>query len=528
VSAPFGLRDQVVVASERARLWDAGLRPVPVYNADSLRTSSPGKAPMGDDWQELARRNPPEAAEAAVDPDATNSGVLCDGLRAVDIDVGNPTICASVLSKIVLRFGEAPRRYRNDSPRCLLLYRAAEGEPEKRVLPGAFGKIEVLGRGQQFVAFGWHPDGEQLRWTPEAPCDISLNALPVLSEPDIDELFTLCGPSINAQAKKARSKGPGRAAGGTTSKLGLTADTFRVLAAVHAIPNDGPPDWEAWDQMGRDIWAATQGNEAGRSLFHAWGERHSTYDPVHTNERWDHYPSSPPAERGAGSIFKRADEALRAALAAARLEPAASRAERSNKALSLLLGAGGATGSPADAYLSAIALPGLAASRSLMFRADCPHPGGARQPALLAVAVDVNGEPAAIGRTFLRHDAAGLADVAPVRAHYGPLRGAAVRLDPPAPELVIGVDIEEAASLGRLLSLPAWAAVTQKNLAYGLALPKEVHSVVIAGAHDEEGRNAAKLAQARWLAEGIGAIVKKTVTPGQSFNDLLRSRAHHA
>ena len=42
-------------------------------------------------------------------------------------------------------------------------------------------------------------------------------------------------------------------------------------------------------------------------------------------------------------------------------------------------------GTPADRYLIARDLPGLAASAALRFRGDTPHPEGGRLPALIAL-----------------------------------------------------------------------------------------------------------------------------------------------
>lgn len=58
-------------------------------------------------------------------------------------------------------------RVRDNSPCRLLPYRAAEGEPPKRRIAGRHGKVEVLGRGQQFMAYGRHPSGAELCWMPE-------------------------------------------------------------------------------------------------------------------------------------------------------------------------------------------------------------------------------------------------------------------------------------------------------------------------------------------------------------------------
>jgi phage/plasmid primase-like uncharacterized protein len=97
-----------------------------------------------------------------------------------------------------------------------------------------------------------------------------------------------------------------------------------------------------------------------------------------------------------------------------------------------------------------------------------------------------------------------------------PVWGSAVRLDPIADEITIGEGIETTASAGRLLNLPAWAAVSAGNMARGLVLPPEVRRVVIAADGDEPGERAAREAALRWHREG------RTVRIGCDFNDVLR------
>jgi hypothetical protein len=53
---------------------------------------------------------------------------------------------------------------------------------------------------------------------------------------------------------------------------------------------------------------------------------------------------------------------------------AAARERKRERALALWRGSEPATGTPADRYLTARALPGLAASPALRFRGDCQHP----------------------------------------------------------------------------------------------------------------------------------------------------------
>jgi len=143
------------------------------------------------------------------------------------------------------------------------------------------------------------------------------------------------------------------------------------------------------------------------------------------------------------------------------------RRRKQEQALRLWKGSEPAIGTPVQAYGIARGLPDLAHSAALRFRLDCPHPDGGKLPAMLALVVDAAGVPIGVHRTYLRRDGAGKADVTPAKASLGPVWGGAIRLDPLAPELVVGEGIESAASAGRLLALPAWSALSAGNLARG-------------------------------------------------------------
>lgn len=290
------------VAAIRAQLWDAGFRPVPVFNYDHPDPKIAGKAPLGKNWGDRARQDPPECIGMPPVSHALNTGILCDGLRAIDIDVDDADVAQRCRAMVVHRFGEAPIRMRRNSPRCLILYRATEGAPSKLVLAGTRGKIEVLGKGQQFVAFGRHPSGADLEWFPDAPGEEALDHLPAINEPDLLELLDQLAPIVDAQ--------PVQRVNGHDHQPGEPqADPLRVAAALHAIPNAGPADWEAWNRVGMAVWRATAGSDLGFDAFNAWSERHPSYDATETRARWKHYFDSPPTEIGAGTLFHMAKQA---------------------------------------------------------------------------------------------------------------------------------------------------------------------------------------------------------------------------
>jgi hypothetical protein len=121
------------VAALRRRLASNGYRPLAVSNFNDSRPS-PGKRPIGREWERRARQNPPEAATLPATADALNTGLLCDGLRPIDIDIDDAGIAAQVDAIAVETLGAAPTRFRLNSGRVTKLYRAAAGEPRKRSL----------------------------------------------------------------------------------------------------------------------------------------------------------------------------------------------------------------------------------------------------------------------------------------------------------------------------------------------------------------------------------------------------------
>jgi phage/plasmid primase-like uncharacterized protein len=205
-------------------------------------------------------------------------------------------------------------------------------------------------------------------------------------------------------------------------------------------------------------------------------------------------------------------------------QDAAVRARKSQQAVAIFNGSEPLTATdPAGRYLARRHLAHLVGSSALRFRGDAYHPEGGRYPALVALVHDGAGQPVACHRTYLRQDGT-KATAEPQKASKGPVWGGAIRIYRAAAELVVGEGIETSASAGRLLHLPAWAAISAGNLARALVLPPEVQSVVIAADRDAAGAQAAHDAAARWRREGRQVRIAWPDTEGQDFNDILTTR----
>jgi hypothetical protein len=129
-------------------------------------------------------------------------------------------------------------------------------------------------------------------------------------------------------------------------------------------------------------------------------------------------------------------------------------------------------------------------------------------------------------RIYVRDDGSGLADIDPQRAALGAVMGGAIRLASiedvlTAGELVIAEELAEAASLGRLLYRPAWAAATPSNLAVGIVLPPEIKRVVIAAV----GTNDAPRSAWHRLKREQRAVQRATPNHGAAtFNEVVKNK----
>jgi putative DNA primase/helicase len=257
-SSPGAVR----ASQARKALWESGYRPVALYRR--------GKRPWGNDWVERARRNPPEAVAGESFDELDNTGILCDGLRAIDIDVDDPARAAELDRLVVQMFGKAPMRYRENSPRHLHLFSAAEGQPHHRGVSNRENgeKVEVLGAGQQLLAHGLHDSGAALHWTHF----VAAADLTPLTEDQVGEFLEAAAKIIGAT--DIRGSGGGA---GIRPPEELEAVNCELLERIYnALPNTG-----AFDQ--RTAWIALAHATKAAFIRDPWRGRHAF---VAHAERW--------------------------------------------------------------------------------------------------------------------------------------------------------------------------------------------------------------------------------------------------
>ncbi len=226
-------------------------------------------------------------------------GLLTGNIIAVDIDILDEDLASKIVTTADDVLGKSPLLRIGREPKALLVYRAME-PMKKRTL----GKVEILAEGQQFVAFGIHPDTKQpYRWVEQSPAEVSIDELPAVSQRDIDGFFEVLRPLLKVPAapeSKALTSvpkdGPGR-----STVSGESCGYADIREAMKFISN-ADLHWEEWNRIGMALYRATTG--AGFEIFDDWSRLSSKYDQETTRERWEGIRRSPPDRIGDGLIFR--------------------------------------------------------------------------------------------------------------------------------------------------------------------------------------------------------------------------------
>lgn len=107
-------------------------------------------------------------------------------LRALDIDVDDPEKSQEIQDIVLSIIGPAPVRYREDSPRVLILVRPDKTAGKRILRLKDNGAVEYLGNGNQGIVAGTHVQGARYQWR-----DLGELTPPEVTGGQIEEIFTM-------------------------------------------------------------------------------------------------------------------------------------------------------------------------------------------------------------------------------------------------------------------------------------------------------------------------------------------------
>lgn len=269
----------------RQPLIDNGFYPIPIVPND--------KRPAIQDWHNTAYLPPQGYVNHGV-------GIVCGKgtypIAAVDIDVLDAEISARMQEFVTTTYGETFYRV-GKSPKILFVYKAAE--PNLRKVVSAkypCGRVEILGAGQQFVAYGVHPETKQeYTWldmiggleyaTAESLPVIGTDAMKEI----VKEFERLMGekninPIEKEKPKQTSDYDP-------NDPLDIKVPIGIDQNEVRTLLKDLDPDCsrEQWCRVGMALHHEYNGSDEGCAIWDEWSRGGSKYKENEPEKQWQSF-----------------------------------------------------------------------------------------------------------------------------------------------------------------------------------------------------------------------------------------------
>jgi hypothetical protein len=223
-------------------------------------------------------------------------GIAAGVVVGIDIDVLDAALSIQIADLAAQMLGDTPCWRIGRAPKRMLVYRADSPFAGRKRHP-----LELLARGQQFVAYAVHPDtGQPYAWPEANLLDVPLDRLPAVDEAAclafLDAAWQLVPEALRTRSLRLEdSQGAWK---GASDPRG-TYDA--VKAALAFLPNEDL-DGHSWITMANAIKAAL--GEEGRQLWLDWSKSSAKSGlsgrPDTAERRW---ASLRPHSVGAGSIY---------------------------------------------------------------------------------------------------------------------------------------------------------------------------------------------------------------------------------
>lgn len=281
-------------------LWENGFTVVPIIPPDSPRPKA-GKRPALKDWQNI--ENSRGQINSFVKKYASSGiGILTTNTPAVDIDVYDKDGVKHMMAVVEKKIGSGPVRV-GRLPKKLVLCHT--DEPFKKVKSATweddFGQrhaVEILGDGQQFVAFGIHPDTrKEYTWiTDDTPvnCAAAMDLPEITLEiaRDIADAFDAYAEkqgwlkvfrAINGRAAEGEADDDDWAAMSTVTRWDGTYDELRDI--VMKYPN--PESYENWIRVMAALQVSCRDQDEAKEIARDWSMQADNYDESEFEYKWE-------------------------------------------------------------------------------------------------------------------------------------------------------------------------------------------------------------------------------------------------
>lgn len=260
------------------QLLAAGYQPVACH----------GKAPVYGGWQRGGVTADTVRAWAN-DPRVTNIGILTGTLIGLDIDITDASLSERVKNLALQMLGNTSLVRIGASPKQLMAYRV-ETPVRKKMFSGVSPdgrthKVEVLGTGQQFVAYGPYPGTlRSYIWPERDLASIPLESVPETSGEALDAFLAALRPMIGPPPVPP-PVAPAAPVARPVNGPEIGREEF--VEALYAIPGD--LDYDEWVRVGFALYAAL--GAGGAATWSDWSARSTKNVPRTSAMKWPTFAS---------------------------------------------------------------------------------------------------------------------------------------------------------------------------------------------------------------------------------------------
>lgn len=226
-------------------------------------------------------------------------GILTRNLPAVDLDVQDAEVIEKLVNWCEINIGSTVRRV-GSAPKQLLVFRT--DEPFAKVasnkyvdFEGKEHKVEILGDGQQFVAYATHPDTRQpYRWVSDLDlADTAPGDLPVITEAQARALieyfegirpadWSIVEPASASRRTDFSVPDPERMLSNAKSKVEISSRQLeRALSYL-----DPDMRMHGWVRVGMALFHQYDGEHEGFRIWDEWSAKGSKYSAKEMRSRW--------------------------------------------------------------------------------------------------------------------------------------------------------------------------------------------------------------------------------------------------
>lgn len=225
-------------------------------------------------------------------------GILTARIPAIDLDIHDKATVARLVAWCDEHIGLAPRRT-GMAPKTLLVFRT--DEPFTKIMSksyedmfGRVHRIEILGQGQQFVAYADHPITKRpYTWDRQPLADTPYEDLPVLTPDDVDaliEFFESIIPDDWTEVESQQTAAPKdniptdmRALAYATPPLTLTDKQIETCLNILKDKCDSYADWV---KTGMALHHQFGGSQTGYVLWDEWSQHSVKYRGNEMAAKW--------------------------------------------------------------------------------------------------------------------------------------------------------------------------------------------------------------------------------------------------